>query len=89
MMRFCRATTPAWLSFPRDAPRPFLPFRLHRPRLRSKCEEGRRTAFRVGFTDAKSRVGEEVAASDGEARDLQECLDGRGGGLLHLPAAGV
>lgn len=80
-------------SFKAHAPRSFLPpCRFHQSCLRSKCEKdqsSRRTAFLVGFADAKRRVGEEDAASHGKARDLQECLDGRGGGLLHLPAAGV
>jgi hypothetical protein len=60
--------------------------------LRSKRKEDQtrcRTAFLVGFTNAERRVGQEVAACHGEARDLQECVDGRGGGLLHLPAARI
>lgn len=62
-------------SFKAHAPRLFLPpHRFHQPRLRSKCEEEDqsrwRAAFLLGFTDAKRRVGEEVAACRSEARDL-------------------
>ena len=77
------------ISFKADAPRPCLPHHLHLPRFRSKRKDGRRAALRLGFADAKCGVGKEIAACDGEARDLQERVDGRRGGLLHLPAAGL
>ena len=76
-------------SFKVDAPSfPLPPHRLNRLRLCSKREEGQTcpTALFLGFA-TECRNGEEDPAADGEARDLQEPVDGHRRGLLHLSAA--